>query len=163
MTWIRGLTVIAVVAAGCFVSAAVEAATYASRQYYGGWSYNRTQKYYHRSYYYKPSPSYYGYKHHTVVYKPSYDRRHYYFYNPYNKKYWGRCPATYYGNKGYAPGTQGYARLAPEDQKGDLKEIPPTAFPKVGKMPQIPEGKDDVQMDLPPDDPPGPGLPKAGE
>ena len=158
MTWTRGLTVVAVVAAGWLVSA-VQAATYAPRQYYSNWSYNKTKSYYYRSYYYKPRTSYYGYKRHYVVYKPSYDRKHYYYYNPYQKKYWGRCPAAYYGNKEtptyYKPGGQYYSKLAPDDQRGQVEEISPKAFPRPGKMPPIPESKgEDAQMDLPPDDPP---------
>jgi hypothetical protein len=153
MNWTRGLTVLGVVVAGWLVGM-VEADTYAPRQYYGGWSYYKKRDYYYRNYYYKPTKTYTGYKRHVVIYKPSVDRKHYYFYNPYSGKYWGRCPATYYGNKDYTPGQGSYSKLEPEDQKAKLSDIPQSKFPKPGNMPNIPDSKDDAQMDLPPDDPP---------
>jgi hypothetical protein len=131
----------------------VRAGDYYTRQYYGNWS--RYQNYYYRSYYYKPSPTYYGYKHHYVIYYPT-SPNYYYYYNPYKKYYWGRCPTQ-------LNGTAQYSLLAEADRKGDLEQIPESAFPAPGAMPKIPEAKDDATVDLPPDDLPNPtgNLPKA--
>ncbi len=114
------------------------------RQYYGGWSRHATAGYYHRSLYYKPSPSYGGYKHHYCIYHP---RRpnYYYFYNPYQRTYWGRCPVNY----GDQPT---YSMLAPEDRKPTLSEIPESAFPEPGPLPAVPETTDNERLELPPDD-----------
>src|SRR5438132_1052103 len=64
---------------------------YTSRQYYSTWQKHPQRAFYYRSYYYKPTADYVGYKHHYVVYYPS-RPTHLYFYNPYKKVYWGRCP-----------------------------------------------------------------------
>ena len=83
---------------------------------------------------------YSGYRHHYVVYYPSYPTYTYY-YNPYRRVYWGR----------YDFEKKGYSLLAPEDRKKKLADIPADAFPEPGQMPTIPEADDDVRM-LPPDD-----------
>jgi hypothetical protein len=132
-----------------------QASAYGSRQYYSGWSgrnYSRSG-YYYRAYYYKPKPSYYGYKHHYVMYYPS-RPKYYYYYNPYKKQYWGRCPVD-------TDGKGEYSMLPVEYRKANLDEIPEKAFPKPGKMPQIPEGEDEETLDLPPDDLPAAALPKG--
>ena len=129
-------------------SHSMTAADYSPRQYYGGWQRNQQAGYHYRSYYYKPNPSYRGYKHHYVVWSPT-SRQHYYFYNPYTKKYWGRCPVYHEGNGGYS-------RLEPDYQRGKLSEIKESAFPSPSDPPGIPESNDGVPLDLPPDD-----LPEA--
>jgi hypothetical protein len=118
------------------------------RQYYGGWSYYGDYGYYYRPYYYQP---YSGgdYHYHYCIYYPS-QPSYVYYYNPYSHYYWGRLDMT-------AKGENKYSLLKEEDRKGSVKEIPPAAFPKPGKMPAIPESKDDVQIDpISPDD-----LPKG--
>lgn len=130
---------------------------YAARQYYSGWSYRSTHKYYYRTYYYKPTPTYYGYKHHYVIHYPSRPQYNYY-YNPYKKVYWGRCPSQ-------TNGTEAYSLLAEADRRENLEDIPEKAFPKPGKMPAIPESQDGAEVDLPPDDlPPNAerALPRVG-
>jgi hypothetical protein len=128
---------------------------YSPRQYYGPWQPSPTSTYYYRSYYYKPTPSYAGYKHHYVVAYPS-DSKHYYYYNPYKKTYWGRCDS-------YCDGQAYYSRLPDEYQRPTLAEIPDGAFPANGPLPSIPESSDGGHLDLPPDDaPPGPVAPQSG-
>ena len=103
---------------------------------------------------YKPYPSYSSYNYHYVVYYPN--RPYYYYYNPYRRVYWGRSPVQ---NDGKAV----YSLLAEAHRKGTLNEIKEEHFPKPGPMPQVPEAKDDVRMEVPPGDlPTGERLPKAG-
>ena len=123
---------------------------YSARQYYGGW--HSYHNYYYRSYYYKPYSDYYGYKHHYAIYTPKYPK-YVYFYNPYKKQYWGRCPVDHGGKPVYS-------MLAEKDRKGDLEEIPESAFPAPGPVPPMPESTDGATMELPPDDlPAGENLP----
>jgi hypothetical protein len=125
--------------------------THAARQYYSGWNRNSQRSFYYRSYYYQPSTSYFGYRHHYAIYYPS--RPEYlYFYNPYKKVFWGRCPA-------HGDGKGQYSLLAQEDRKGSLKQIRESAFPEPGAMPPIPESTDEAVMEMPPDDLPGEGTP----
>jgi hypothetical protein len=126
---------------------------YTPRQYYGSWYRHSSYDYYYRYYYYKPYPSYVGYRHQYVIYYPSYPQ-YCYFYNPYQKVYWGRCPVNFEGK-------EAYSILAEGDRKGRLEDIPETAFAKPGPMPKVPEATDKVKMELPPDDlPVGPGSTK---
>ena len=123
-------------------------ATQASpRQYYGAWSKHPTRSYYYRTYYYKPTADHIGYKYHYVIYYPS-QPKYYYYYNPYRKVYWGRCPVKYSADTGY------YSHLSENDQKGKLSEIDEKAFPPMTKLPPIPDSKDKTPLDLPPDDRP---------
>jgi hypothetical protein len=123
------------------------------RQYYGAWQQHPSKTYYYRSYYYKPSYNYVGYRHHYVIYYPS-RPKYYYYYNPYKQTYWGRCPVKYSGNNYYS-------HLAEKDQKGRLEDIDEKAFPPMGKLPSIPESKDKTPLDLPPDDVPTDDVPKT--
>src|SRR5262245_28932623 len=87
--------VIVQVAAGLLLglaSLSAWGASSAPRQYYGYYRFYKPGNYFYRLYYYKPSPNYVGYKHHYTIYYPSRPRFQY-FYNPYKKVYWGRCPA----------------------------------------------------------------------
>jgi len=143
------LLVLALVVGACsLVSQLSHANTYSSRQYYGGWNKHNTKNYYYRTYYYKPNKDYYGYKHHYVIapQKKAYSG-HYYYYNPYKKAFWGRVPCS-------CEGKPAYEILKEEDRKDDVEKIPEKAFNKMDKMPPIPDSKDDVPMDLPPDDAP---------
>ena len=117
---------------------------YTPRQYYGGWNKHPSKNYHYRAYYYKPSPTYSGYKHHYVIYFPS-KPTYYYYYNPYSKAYWGRCPVK-------SEGKGEYSLLAEADRRGSLEEIAEKAFPPMGRMPKMPEATDDATLDLPPDD-----------
>jgi hypothetical protein len=119
--------------------------TYSPRQYYGG--YNRHPRgHYIRPYYYKPTPTYAGYKTHYAVYFPS-RPRHVYMYNPYKKQYWGRCPT-------YTEGKPQYSLLAEKDRKGSVEDIKEESFPPPADVPPIPESKDGAKLELPPDDVP---------
>jgi hypothetical protein len=119
-------------------------AQYATRQYYSGWNRASGRSYHYRTYYYKPSAKYSGYRHHYVVYYPS-RPKYVYYYNPYKKQYWGRCPSQ-------SAGKEQYQLLAEKDRKGNLEEIPESAFPQPTRMPPIPESDDDARVDVPPDD-----------
>ncbi|MCA8987009.1 MAG: hypothetical protein KDA78_05180 [Planctomycetaceae bacterium] len=114
------------------------------RQYYGGWSYQPQRSYYVRSYYYKPTPTYTGYRYHYCVHYPS-QPRYVYYYNPYSRQYWGRFDLE--GKDGAH-----YSLLEEKDRKEKLEEIPEEAFPAASKMPQVPEAEDDVQIDVMPKD-----------
>jgi hypothetical protein len=119
---------------------------YSPRQYYGAWEHRRSYSY--RTYYYKPTSTYAGYRHHYVVSYP-HDHQHYYYYNPYKRTFWGRCDA-------YGEGQPYYSRLPEEYQRAKLADIPENAFPAPGPLPPIPEAQDGSRLDLPPDDgPPG--------
>jgi hypothetical protein len=116
------------------------------RQYYSGWHSHAQSHYYYRTYYFKPAADYHGYKHHYVIYSSRHPN-YLYFYNPYKKLFWGRCPA-------HAAGQAAYSPLAEQDRKGNFDQIPESAFPPAGPMPPIPESKPDdgTRMDMPPDD-----------
>ncbi len=144
-----------VLAGGCLLGGLAVANTYAPRQYYGGWKKHAKPGYSYRHYYYKPTPTYYGYKHHHVVHNKATPRYNYY-YNTYSKKYWGRCPAGE-----YKTGQPYYEILKDEHRKPELKEIEEKHFSahkdtKTNRdaMPPIPESKDGVPMDRGPDDKP---------
>ncbi len=129
-------------AALLLASAAVWAGDYYSpRQYYSQWQKSPQSNYAYRTYYYKPTPDYAGYKHHYVIQKGD----HCYFYNPYEKQYWGRCPLKHGGQPTYQ-------LLAPADRKPTLAQIPESAFPPAGPLPPIPESDGSATLDLPPDD-----------
>ena len=120
-----------------------------ARQSFGSW-HRHPNGFSYRPYYYKPHPNFVGHKHHYVIHFQKHPR-HNYFYNPYKKQFWGRCPVT-------TDGTPSYSLLDPKDRKGDINKIPESAFPKPGAMPPIPESTDGATLDLPPDD-----LPAADE
>ena len=131
--------------AAALASASATAQDYGSpRQYYGSWKKHPTHDYQYREYYYKPAPEYRGYKHHYVIRTPK-KPKHQYFYNPYKKRYWGRCPVDHGGQPMYS-------RLAEADQRVKLSEIPESAFPPPGELPPIPDSDDGALLDLPPDD-----------
>jgi len=108
------------------------------RQRYASWSYYPQRRYYYRYYYYKPYTSYSGYKYHYCVYYPK-RPRYVYYYNPYKKVYWGR----------YDLEAKGYSELDEKDRKANLEDIPEEAFPEPGKMPEVPESEDGVQIEKP--------------
>jgi hypothetical protein len=139
-----GLAAALALVAGLALPAAAN--PYTPRQYYSGWYKSPQYNYHYRVYYYKPTPTYVGYKHNYAVYFPS--RPNYvYFYNQYKGTYWGRCPVN-------TNGQAKYSLLAQADRKGSLDEIPESAFPAPGPMPNIPETTDGATLELPPDDMP---------
>ena len=150
-------TFVATTAALLFaVMAAGSAEAGGPRQYYGSWQKQPTHGYYYRNLYYKPTPSYSGYKHHYVIYHPQ-RPKHYYFYNPYKKAYWGRCPTDYGDNPTYS-------MLPQEYRKPSLSDIPDSAFPPPAPVPQLSGVTDSERLDLPPDDlpPEAQGAPFVG-
>jgi hypothetical protein len=146
------LATVALTLIGIF-DAAAPANPYSCRQYYGNWQKHAQQNYYYRAYYYKPYPTYAGYKHHYVMYHPQHPK-HFYYYNPYKKTYWGRCPVDYGGQSLYS-------KLADRDCRENLEDIPETAFPAPAKAPAVPEATDDATLELPPDDLPGGATPPS--
>ncbi len=146
MRTMKIVAVTGLILAGLGFSATVVQNYYSPRQYYGNWVKHPSHSYYYRNYYYKPTPTYTGYKHHYVIHYPS-RPKHYYYYNHYKKQYWGRCDSQ-------CNGEPHYSMLAPEDRKATLAEIPETAFPAPTATPPIPEATDNVSLDLPPDDAP---------
>lgn len=146
MNRLRRACLIAVCLVGAYAGQEAHGTSYAARQYYSSWRKHPERTYYYRSYYYKPTASYAGYKHHYVIYQPS-RPRYCYYYNPYKKVYWGRCASG-------GDGKPEYSLLAEEDRKANLDEIPEKAFPKPGPLPPVPDSdpKENVSLDLPPDD-----------
>jgi hypothetical protein len=129
-------------------------ASAAPRQYYSGWTHNWKERFYYRSYYYKPKPDDPGYQFHHVVYYQ--DRpKFYYWYNPQKKVFWGRSPVG-------AAQVPRYSLLPESARKGSLKEIG-EAFPPPGPMPPVPGSADGVLMEPPPDDLPLPEPPSLQE
>jgi len=127
---------------------------FGSRQFFGDW-HNHSRGFAFRPYYYKSTPDFVGFKHHYVVHFQSHPQ-HNYFFNPYTKQFWGRCPVA-------SEGKASYSLLAANDRSGDINKIPESAFPKGGPMPPIPESSDGALLDLPPDDlPTADALPAGG-
>jgi hypothetical protein len=126
---------IGLLTAAGLMSGTAEARYYAGRHYYSSWNYHPQRTYYYTYYYYKPTPTYNSYNYHYCVYYTS-QPRYVYYYNPVRRVYWGR----------YDMEAKGYSKLEEKDQKADLKDIPDSAFPKPGEMPEIPESKDGEKM-----------------
>jgi hypothetical protein len=126
------------------LSVTAVADTHSPRQYYGSWRRHNNYNYYYRPYYFKPSSNFSGYKYHYAIYYPS-RPNYYYFYNPHNKTFWGRCPVN-------TNGKPQYSLLDEKDRKEKISDIPESAFPPPGALPPIPESKDGVTLELPPND-----------
>jgi hypothetical protein len=124
--------------------ASVRGETDSPRQYYGPIQKHPRHSYSYRAYYYKPSADYAGYKHHYAMYYPS-KPKYIYFYNPYKKEHWGRCPVK-------CEGKPLYSMLAEKDRKQNIDDIDEEAFPPPKDVPPIPESKDGKKLELPPDD-----------
>jgi len=127
---------------------------YQHRQYYGNWHAHQAG-YSYRPYFFKPHAQFNGFRHHYVIFHPKFPK-HLYFYNPYKRQFWGRCPLTGDG-KGL------YSLLAEKDRAGDLEKIPETVFPEPGPLPTVPEATDGLKLDLPPDDLPDISALPGGE
>jgi hypothetical protein len=115
------------------------------RQYYSSWRKHSEKPYYYRYYYYKPSADAEQYRYHYAIYYPSRGKK-VYMYNPEKKRFWG-----YYDLE-----AKGYSLLPVEARRERLDDIPEEAFPKLGKMPPIPESRDNEAMLEPPGE-----LPKS--
>ncbi|WP_250846961.1 hypothetical protein [Aquisphaera insulae] len=119
----------------------------AQRQYYETtYTYSPTHQYYYVRYYYRPVVTTEEYSYHYCIYYPSHPR-YIYYYNPTRQVYWGRYEIGSGGEKRYSI-------LAEKDRKKDLKDIPEDAFPKPAGMPDIPESKDKVAIEPPPENVP---------
>ncbi len=137
------------------------------RAYYGDWTRHPTG-YYYRPYYFKPHPEYHGYKHHDVIHYKS----HYYYYNPYSKKIWGRCSTnpeeqqSYYELKGdqqIAVGNSGNVKqiLGHGNTHNVFATAQPSSWPAIHSIgspttpiPTSVAASDTQIMEPPPDDPP---------
>jgi hypothetical protein len=154
MSLLKHLGVLCALALVTSAALTVQSDTFGPRQYYGEWRKHPSNNYFYRPYYYKPTPTYSGYRHHYVIYYPS-RPRYTYYYNPYDRYYWGRCSTS------YPVGNKAYSTLGPDDRRGSLDEIAEGAFPAAGPMPGVPESKDGAVIEPPPDDLPAPDrLPK---
>jgi hypothetical protein len=141
---VRFTVIMFALTAGLITTTASRAADqFHSRQSFGDW-HQHQRGFSHRAYYYKPHQNFVGFKHHHVIHFNS-RPQHHYFYNPYKKQFWGRCPVA-------TDGKPSYSLLAAKDRSGDINKIPESAFPKPGAMPPIPESTDGATLDLPPDD-----------
>jgi hypothetical protein len=112
--------------------------------YYSGYTYYPSRSYYASYYYYKPYYSYPTYNYHYCVYYPS-TPNYVYYYNPYSGNYWGR----------YDLQAKGYSLLEEKDRKPKLADIPESAFPKPGNMPNDPDSTDGSKIPVPPAPPTG--------
>lgn len=128
-----------------------EAQANGPRQYYSSWQHHPTQSFHFRKHYHKPTPNFNGYRHHYVVYYPQ-RPQHLYFYNPYKKQFWGRCPVS-------SNGKGEYSLLAEKDRKGSIDDIPESAFPALAAVPPVPGSSDSLPLDLLPDDLPDVSVP----
>ena len=135
----RLLPTAALLVLGATMLSAEPAQAQYGRQYYSTWSYYPTYGYYYTRYYYQPTHTTTTYNYHYCNYYPS-RPRYVYYYNPVRRVYWGR----------YDLEKQGYSLLEEKDRKENLDDIPETAFPAPGKMPNVPEATDTLAMDKPP-------------
>ena len=122
--------------------------------YYSSYSYYPQRSYYY-SYCYYQQPASTEYSYHYTIYYPA-TPRYCYYYNPHRRVYWGR----------YDLEAKGYSMLDEKDRKENLKDIPESAFPKPGALPQIPGAKDGVALvapPAPPKEPPPKDAPEGDE
>jgi hypothetical protein len=127
--------------------------------------------YYYRPYYFKPHSDYHGYRHHDMIHY----KDHYYYYNPYSRKFWGRCSANPAEQKSYYE-LKGDQQIAVA-RSGNVMQIlgngntvqnvfatvQPSHWPMIhsmGSATPMPPGvsASDTQMMEPPPDDPAPDL-----
>ena len=113
------------------------------RQYYSAWTYHPERGYWYRTFHYKPSPDYLGYRRHYCIHYAS-QPQYVFFYNPYERLYWGRFDV------GARPGRQ-FSILDLRDRRERLSDVPAGAFPPGGEMPVLP-GASDAARIVTPDD-----------
>jgi len=139
MSMLKKLTLVGCLAVAFFATAGTPKEAEAGyRHYYSSWSYYPSSSYYYRTYYYRPVRTYSTYHYHYCIYYPR-SPRYVYFYNPVRRVYWGR-----FDTQG-KPGAQ-YSLLDVKDRKENLEEIPESAFPEPGAMPEIPDSNDGLQI-----------------
>jgi hypothetical protein len=156
------LSLLAVVAVLLASLGGVQARPAEKRQYYDAkWSYNKPAKYYYKTYHYKPTPDYAGYKKQQVIYKPAKNKNFVYWYNPEKKVYWARCPTVKHPKYGKeVKEGKDYWSIA-KNKKENLDYVQKDDYgPVTTKAPPIPESIDNTHIscppaDLPPDLPPG--------
>jgi hypothetical protein len=103
----------------------------APNQFYGPWK--ELKNYWHRSYFFKVSPTDKDFQQHEVIFYKK-DPRFYYYYSPESGQFWGRG----FVNKG-CHGDELYQFLQPGERAGDLKDVnfnskPVEAPPKLGAV-----------------------------
>jgi hypothetical protein len=84
--------IIAIAAVASVVSVsdqALQAAPPGPNSYYGDWQKHPHAPYYVRKYYFKQTADAPSYKYHECMWYPG--GKYFYFYNPYSRKFWGRC------------------------------------------------------------------------
>jgi hypothetical protein len=127
-----------------FASAApASAGGYGPRQFYSAWRRAPRRGFFYRIHSFRPRATVAVYSHHYVIYHPN-RPRYFYYYNPVQRRYWGRCEI------GQA-GEGRYSLLAECDRRENLADIPESAFPPPGPMPFIP-GADELRLEFPPAD-----------
>ncbi len=124
------------------------------RQLYSKWQYAPQQQYYYCTYYYEPVANSGVYRSHYCIYYPQQHPKECFYYDRYNKKYWGCYNYTANPNACFCSyGNGGCSTLKPAGGP-----------PRPGPVPAIPEATDGVAISLPPDlpQPPGAGLGTPG-
>jgi len=113
--------------------------------YYSGWKSYPERNYSYCYCYYEPPPPPQPPptppppQYHYCIYYPA-TPKYCYYYNPVKKRYWGR----------YDLEAQAYSMLDEKDRKENLSDIPESAFPKPGKMPEVPGAKEGIILPAPP-------------
>jgi hypothetical protein len=132
------------------------AATAAPAQKYGPWKGDK-DNYSYRTYSFAP-PGGKESVHVVINYRD--DPKHYYYWNPRTKQFWGRGEIV---ESGCGCSVQQYQMLAEPDRKADLAQIKPTAFGKPAATPKLTDitpglapaaAADDARLALPQDKPP---------
>lgn len=106
---------------------------------YSSWNYHPTRSYYYSRYTYTPVTTVTTTtRYHYCVHVPS-RPRYVYYYNPVRRVYWGR----------YDIEAKGYSMLKEEDRKDKLEDIPESAFPEPGEMPDAPDSDGTAKLKRP--------------
>src|SRR5207244_2381430 len=135
----RKLIVLVCLATGALAAAAPAVAQQPRQHYSKYWAKNKG--YYFKQYFYKPTPGAVAYRMQYVIYYSS-KPRFYFFFNPYNRLYWGR----------YDRQEGAYSKLPEPQQRGQVAEIKEAAFSAPAGMPPVPESRDGVALAVPPAD-----------
>jgi hypothetical protein len=134
------------------------------RQYYSkSWTKHPTYNYHYKTYHYKPTPRYTGYKEQHVVYKPAKTKNWVYWYNPEKKVYWARCPTVNHKKYGadVRKGKDYWSYLPQEKKKPKLEDIDDKDYgqvtdkaPYIGEegLTQEPPAEGKTQVACPPSD-----------
>jgi hypothetical protein len=153
MKWFKFLALAAVVAAAAALGVS-RLRPGAGRQYYGAWQHS-ARGYSFSVYHYRPDAGDPAFRTNYAIHYPT-TPQYVYFFNPVKGTYWGRFDVK----------SKGYSLLAEKDRAGLLKDIPESAFPAEGPLPQVPDAKDKLTLAEPPDLPAGEKVdsaPAAGD